>query len=83
MPHGTTSTVDQSEKWIHDARKQIFPNKVDWAVHAINGAHIWIETDASGCFVSQDCKVWRTVTLVIIIVHFVFFLPLTVIYFYS
>ncbi|XP_057313377.1 diacylglycerol kinase zeta-like isoform X3 [Hydractinia symbiolongicarpus] len=56
MPHGTTSTVDQSEKWIHDARKQIFPNKVDWAVHAINGAHIWIETDASGCFVSQDCK---------------------------
>jgi hypothetical protein len=57
MPHGTTSANEQSERWITDARKQMIPDKVDWTVAAANGAHIWLETDASGCF-SPDCKVF-------------------------
>ena len=51
MPHGTTSTNDQNERWI-----KMIPDRVDWTVAAYNGAHIWQETDASGCF-SPDCKV--------------------------
>lgn len=63
MPHGTTSN-EQNERWITDARKQMIPDKVDWTVAAINGAHIWLETDASGCF-SSDCKVFIYTILLI------------------
>ncbi|XP_066930734.1 diacylglycerol kinase zeta-like isoform X2 [Clytia hemisphaerica] len=52
MPHGTN---EPNERWIADARKQMIPDRVDWTVAAFNGAHIWLETDASGCF-SADCK---------------------------
>ena len=54
MPHGTTSTNDQNERWV-----KMIPDRVDWTVAAYNGAHIWQETDASGCF-SPDCKVLFT-----------------------
>ena len=57
MPHGGSSPVDSNDKLMHDVRKQIFPDKVDWTVQSVNGAHIWLNTEQSGCFVSQDCKV--------------------------
>jgi len=56
MPHGASTTQDSNDKWMQDARKQFFPDKVDWTVQAVNGAHIWQDTEQSGCFVSQDCK---------------------------
>ena len=57
MPHGGSSPADSNDKLMHDVRKQIFPDKVDWTVQSVNGAHIWLNTEQSGCFVSQDCKV--------------------------
>lgn len=56
MPHDTTAASEPKEKWLHDHRKDVFPNKADWTVQAVNGTHIWLETEVSGCF-SQDCKV--------------------------
>ena len=50
-------------KWHHDYRKDnyLFPNKPDWTVQSMNGTHIWLETEVSGCCASfstgsQDCK---------------------------
>lgn len=51
--------AEQSEKWVHDYRKDLFPNKADWTVQALNGTHIWLETEVSGCYFSSsslDCK---------------------------
>ena len=57
MPHGGSTATDSNDKLLHDVRKQFFPDKVDWTVQSANGSHIWLDTDQSGCFVSQDCKV--------------------------
>lgn len=61
MPHGTTSSNDQNDKWLYDYRRVAFPEKVDWTVQAFNGCHVWQETDTSGCF-SSDCKVVTTLS---------------------
>ena len=57
MPHDSTSSSEPNDKWLIDHRRDVFPNKADWTVQACNGTHIWLETDLSGCFASQDCKV--------------------------
>ncbi|XP_065054788.1 diacylglycerol kinase zeta-like isoform X2 [Rhopilema esculentum] len=57
VPHSDTpSHVEgRAENWFQNARKQVFPDKVDWSTSAVNGGHIWLDADASGCHI-QDCK---------------------------
>eukprot|EP00795_Rhopilema_esculentum_P005409 gene5409-575_t len=58
VPHSDTpSHVEgRAENWFQNARKQVFPDKVDWSTSAVNGGHIWLDADASGCHI-QDCKI--------------------------
>ena len=58
VPHGTVSAADHNEKWAEPLKP--IPDKVDWTVQAVNGAHIWHDTNTSGGCMLQDCKVcWK------------------------
>ena len=60
MPHGTSVTPDSKDS-LYEARNR--QSKVDWTVGAINGAHLWVDTESSGCHPQLDCKVMKSFAL--------------------
>eukprot|EP00794_Sanderia_malayensis_P012950 gene12950-14282_t len=58
MPHSASQVADtgsQGKLWSHYTRRQLLSSKVDWTTSAVNGAHIWVDSELSGCHI-QDCK---------------------------
>ena len=64
MPHGTSVTPDSKDS-LYEARNR--QSKVDWTVGAINGAHLWVDTESSGCHPQLDCKVMKSLRFCVLL----------------